>query len=361
MKINLADINREQFIFKEGEFCSIPAILVGPAHIGCKWTQQNKHLRSSIWSLDGELLSAGFKKFVNLGENPENFPVPQNLENTDLIDKIDGSCCIVDSYKFQVSMRTRGTFSYITQKNFADFELCLEKYPNIQRLARQHPIISWIYEIVTPNNQIILRYPEVDMILIGAITKTDYRLLSQQALDEIANTHNFKRPKRYNFTSLNSLCDYVKDAKGIEGCCLYSNNGQEIHKLKSQEYLFKHRLKDELRNPERVLDLWLNTGKLGFIEFVDYITNNFDCEIYESVKEEVIKITTAAIKVQNVLFLAKSFINVIREYPTRKEQALAITESYKHQNMCGIMFNLLDNKEITDNMYKQLMQQNMEC
>jgi len=66
--------------------------LVQPQHIGCSWTQENKHLRSSVWDSQGNLVSAGFPKFVNWGEKPDQFPVPSSLNGCVVMEKLDGCC-----------------------------------------------------------------------------------------------------------------------------------------------------------------------------------------------------------------------------------------------------------------------------
>jgi len=91
MQINFSDYDFTGFSVKDCQFCGIPAKLINPEDITIKFNQKNKIFRSSIWSLDGKLLSAGFPKFTNWSENPEHFPIPENLDGATIVDKIDGS------------------------------------------------------------------------------------------------------------------------------------------------------------------------------------------------------------------------------------------------------------------------------
>ena len=102
MKIDLSKIDLEQFMVHEHIVAGETMWLVQPNHIGCKWTQNNKHFRSSLWDNDGNLVSAGFPKFTNWGENPENFPVPTSLKDTVVTEKIDGSLLIVSRWNNQL-------------------------------------------------------------------------------------------------------------------------------------------------------------------------------------------------------------------------------------------------------------------
>lgn len=367
MKINFNNYNLEDFTQKEGIFCGIESVLITPKHIGAKFTQKNKIFRSSIWDKNGNLLSAGFPKFVNAGENPENFPVPKNLNNTKIVDKIDGSLVVVDNIGEGINMRTRGIFDYKSAENYLDFEFCLEKYSNIEKLAKEFPLVSWLYEIVTPNNKIVLNYDGVvDMFLVGAVDKLSYQLLRQDCLDDIAQIHGLKRPAYYNFKELDDLCVWVKNVKNIEGACLYSKNDQEIHKIKSDDYLVKHRLKDELCNPERVLDVWFKAGRPSYFEFRNYIITNFDYEIFTQVMPDVSRITDANKKVNEIIGGMKRFVDRVRaqfsnkDFKTnRKNIAAEIFSSYggSENNRTGMVFSILDRGELEEDQIKKLMLQ----
>lgn len=365
MKINFNNYNLEDFTQKEGIFCGIESVLITPKHIGAKFTQKNKIFRSSIWSKDGNLLSAGFPKFVNLGENPENFPVPKNLNNTKIVNKEDGSLLIVDFVNEKLSMRTRGTFSYETMENKEDFEYILDKYPSIKDLARCNDC-SFLFELTTPNLKVVLNYPEVDAFLVGIVEKINYKLLSQKELDECARNNGLKRPVYYEFKELDDLCVWVKNAKNIEGACLYSKNDQEIHKIKSDDYLVKHRLKDELCNPERVLDVWFKAGRPSYFEFRNYIITNFDYEIFTQVMPDVSRITDANKKVNEIIDGMKRFVDRVRaqfsnkDFKTnRKNIAAEIFSSYggSENNRTGMVFSILDRGELEEDQIKKLMLQ----
>ena len=104
MYINFENYDLNEFTIIDGYYGGVPASLIIPNEIGVKFTQTNKIFRSSIWSKQGELLSASFPKFTNFGENPENFPVPSTLLNTNILDKIDGSTHIFDFIKIRCSL-----------------------------------------------------------------------------------------------------------------------------------------------------------------------------------------------------------------------------------------------------------------
>ena len=133
MKIDLSKINREHFLVHESTIYGEPLYLVQPMHIGCTWTQENKIFRSSIWNAQGELVSAGFPKFPNWGEQPEVFPLPKSLEYATTVEKLDGSLLILSKYRGKLILRTRGTFDASVHDNgneLVDFVNLRQDYIN---------------------------------------------------------------------------------------------------------------------------------------------------------------------------------------------------------------------------------------
>ncbi len=64
MKIDLTTIPEglcQDKVIIAGEVCTF----VHPPKDFFDWEESNLHLRSSIWNAEGELISAGFKKFFN--------------------------------------------------------------------------------------------------------------------------------------------------------------------------------------------------------------------------------------------------------------------------------------------------------
>ena len=56
-----------------------------------------------------------------------------------------------------------------------------------------------------------------------------------------------------------------------------------------------------------------------------------------------------------------NFINTIKDYPTRKEQAQQIMLSYgiDKKNISSMLFTLLDNKKLSNDQLIKLMHQNL--
>lgn len=356
MRIDLASVDREQFTLKEGVFCGILSILVTPAMQGTKWTQANKHLRSSIWDLSGNLLSAGFPKFTNAGENPEHFPMPKSLDGATVVNKLDGSLTIFDWAIDQLSCRTRGTFSYVTLDNAADFTQAIAKYPKTKMLAEHVPEVSWLFEITTPNQRIVIDYgPEIELTLIGGVNKRDYRLLGQDVLDSMARSYDLRRPRYFSFSSLDHLLSDVKTWQGLEGCVIYSEAG--LHKAKADAYLRSHRFKERVTLPN-TLDLWFAQGKPDYEVFKSNLLKTFDHECFILVETFCQRISNAWIWYQCKVAQASIYVEAIRSL-SRRDAAVAIQAIYPDL-WSGVAFKLLDKREIDDKMLRKLIEHELD-
>ena len=358
MKIDLDKVDRTQFMVHEHSLNGEIVHLIQPQHIGTKWTQDNKHMRSVVVNYDGEVISAGFPKFTNWGENPDNFPVPNSLRNCTVMEKLDGSLLIVSKYNGQYILRTRGTVDASTLANGHELELFKEKF--LKSLTHDTPDtwnVSILFEWVSPINKIVLNYgDEPDWYVVGIVHHSDYSLYSQEDLDMWAKNKGFKRPATYTFTDVNDLLQNVDQWKGKEGVCVYSKNDQSIHKVKGAWYLALHHMKSELSNIEKVMDVWLEQGMTDYNTFYNYIVTTFDFELAEQIKGMISRIVDGKKEVNKIVDGMNSFVNNrLRSLPSRKEQAQLVISSYGETNRASFLFKLLDGKSLGKEEYKKLM------
>jgi hypothetical protein len=369
MKIDLDKVDRTQFMVHEHSLNGEIVHLIQPQHIGTKWTQDNKHMRSVVVNYDGEVISAGFPKFTNWGENPDNFPVPTSLRNCTVMEKLDGSLLIVSKYNGQYILRTRGTVDASTLANGHELELfktnILPKlvdatYPNYKYIdAMQGDTwrVSILFEWLSPINKIVINYgDEPKFTLIGIIGHTEYDMVNQSGLDWLSKHWGLERPVTYTFSDVNDLLQNVEQWKGKEGVCVYSKNDQSIHKVKGAWYLALHHMKSELSNIEKVMDVWLEQGMPDYNTFYNYIFTTFDFELAEQIKSMISRIADGKKEVNKIVEGMNSFVNNrLRSLPSRKEQAQLVISSYGETNRASFLFKLLDGKSLGKEEYKKLM------
>jgi hypothetical protein len=362
MKIQLP-IEDGYFNVKSVRFCGLEAYLITP-EIDAKWNINNLFYRSLIVDKDGEVLSSGWPKFFNYGEKPECYPKIEEYNDIRFIDKIDGSLVICDYVNEQFSMRTRGTASYNTLPNAKDFELLLKKHPKVLDVLKDNQHLSLLFEIVTPNNVIVVRPKEVEFYFIGAINKNGMVIVSNQDLTNIwRKIGPVPVPKSYefnNFKNLSEIAGHIKNWKGKEGIVISYNNNQNRIKLKSDWYLFIHRVKSELNSENNLIEYYVESNMPDKDEFAKKIETDFDFEIAEQLKDLIIKICKAGEKTKQDIENMKDFVHSIRGFENRKQKAEHINITYGHSNRSSFVFNLLDGKELSNSQFIKLINQNIK-
>lgn len=365
MKIDLNKINRNEFIVKEVQIAGEICYLVTPQHIDCFWNKDNLIFRSSIWNNNGELISAGFKKFFNYHEKPDLEIQPTDLKGCTSVEKLDGSLLIVSKYKGEMIYRTRGTSKATDMENGYEIPLLIEKYKNFfnSNIWYQETVNNnYLFEWTTPTNKIVIDYgSEPDIRLVGIIRNDDYSYFTQKELNTIAEYHGLKRPQIFQYSNITDLTSDVENFTDKEGICLYFNKDQSIRKVKSLWYLKLHAFKSQV-SLENLIDVYLSISFLGYLpEFASYqktcqfIESQFDFECLQMSIPFISKIADASKEVSAIMIGIQSFVSKLEG--TRKDKALKIISSYGNTNRSGIAFALLDGKTIKKDSIKKLFYQ----
>jgi hypothetical protein len=361
MKLDLTHLDLDTFVTRPVDIAGEVCTLIFPKHIGAKWNRRNLHFRSSIWNENGDLISASFPKFFNWGEQEEMSPPPKNLRGSIAMEKLDGSTLIVSKYKGELIVRTRGTADATVLDNGGEIAELMEKYP----AAFDNDLLnsekySYIYEWESPVNRIVVRHDSVDIKLIAVISHLDYYLIPQDTLNVTAENIGVQRPRTYDFDSPEQLLTAVKDFKGVEGVCVYSNNGQTIHKVKGAEYLILHRMRSELSSFDKVMDLYFTLNQPTYNDFYNYVCNTLDFEIAEDIRGDISRICDVRREVEMIIDGFKKCVDEIKELPTRKAQANVIKQKYSVTNRASMVFTLLDGKPLKQDQIKKLFYQKLK-
>jgi len=353
VKIDLLNIDKENFSIKEKIIAGDKCFLINP--IGNPdWTQQNKVLRSVICNENGEIVSAGFPKFVSLSENPKEFPVPENLDNCSIVTKMDGSLIVVSKYKNELIIRTRNTFDANIHENSHELVI-LRNYLNPILEATKN-LETWtsslLFEWVSPTNKIILDYSEPDFIFIGAVEHEDYSLWKQTTLDCFARDNDLKRPEYFTFGSINELIDNVSKWQDKEGVVLYSNNGQSLHKIKAAAYLLKHRFKSQA-SLEHTLDLYCKFGYPQYSDFRNLLIKEFDYECFLLVEGFILKILEAKRYAGDQIGVFRKYIDQNKEL-SQKDFAIKVLAENKENS--SFIFEIKGKNKLSEKNYRKLIE-----
>ena len=362
MKIDLSAIDTTEFMVHQHLLNGEVLHLVQPQHIGAKWTQDNKIFRSSLWNNDGELVSAGFPKFPNLGESPDIFPVPTNLKNATIVNKLDGSLLVVSKNKGQYILRTRGTSDATKFDNGFELETFKQRYLKLLDDSCGN-VDTWntsfLFEWLTgmSDKAIVLKYEHVpDWILIGAVNHNNYSLFTQDTLDAFAQSLRLKRPEKFKFNTVDELINQVTAWKNAEGVVLYTKEDQSLHKIKSDDYKKKHAFKSNA-TLDNTLELFFQLGKPDFNTFKEKISELYDWECVQMCIGHMSNICDAWKGVQQIVGGMTEFVDCLKFLSLRKQQAEKTIASYGPTNRSAMVFTLLDGKKLSDDQLKKLLYQ----
>lgn len=358
--------NKDEFTYKECEIAGDKCWLITPNDIKVKWTPDNLMFRSIIVrQSDNFVVSCGFKKFFNWGEQPDLDPFPVK-GSFSAIEKHDGSLLILSKYKGQLIHRTRGTVNAELLRNGHEIEFLKKKYPNVFSWFDNEDTCNYslLFEWETPTNVIVLRKTtEPQLTFLGSISHDyvdpfgdapafsyceddyTYGLVSKQLGVPV--------PTEYQYNSIKECIEDVLTWKGKEGVVIRSYNNQSLRKIKGEEYCRLHALMTGYTTLGHILGVFLATDKFTeYKDFYQYIEKSLDFEIAERNVEHIQKITSAY---KIFLECSEKIKDTIEHNLTglsRKDQAMEIQHRWTGWKQ-SLAFCVLTGKTIEEKLLKQ--------
>lgn len=254
------------------------------------WNEYTRVARGLVLNkLTGEVVARPFEKFFNLGEIEETLLV--NLPSVPHVayEKVDGSLGILFCYNGQWDICTRGSF-YSEQAVKAS-EL-LKKY-DLQSLE---PILTYLVEIVYPENKIIVSYgAEEKLVLLAAfITNCGYEM-SRFGLVYTSAVTGMPLTVSYDHT-VGQMLELQKTLpKDQEGFVVRYENGLRV-KIKGVEYM---RI-SKIINHMSPLSIW-DTMKDGKADpmYLAQVPEEFRVELDAMASELELRYTTTREEIYN--------------------------------------------------------------
>jgi hypothetical protein len=341
----------EQFHIKEiGD-----KILIHRKEAGVKWNDKNKYFRSSVWDKEtGKLISAGFRAFVNYGEQTEFEPLESNNRIT-AVTKMDGSLLCVSKNNGELIVRTRGTIDATKLSNGYEIEFLKNKYP---RVFDNHYInnerYTLLFEWTTPTNRIVLaETSEPCLWLIGMVFHCSedgfYEYVQQEHLNLVAEFLEVERPKTYSITISDNIEKLKKDIEplvDIEGVVVYDESGQILKKIKTLRYLELHKVFTGVKTVDHLFDIFVEYGCTYRENFEALLATNFDWELVTTLKPLIDELYQKWKFITDKQFSITMFINNPDfQALNRKEKAQEISNTFP--DYTGIAFAMLDGKKLT--------------
>lgn len=286
------------------------------------WNEITIVCRGLIMDEEFKVVARPFPKFFNLGEI-EGHQLPNSP--FEVYEKMDGSLGILYFWEDKPYIASRGSFS--SKQAIEANEMLWSKYADSIPLLDKTK--TYLFEIIYPENRIVLNYGEERMLVLLAIIDTATGL--DMPLAEIG----FPLVKRYDgLEDISALAAMQEDNK--EGFVIKFENGHRI-KVKFAEYVRIHYIISHFSN--RTVWEYLSEGKSmtellervpdEFFNWVRELHNNFLSQ-YKAIEEQA---------------LAE-----FKQFETRKEAAMYyVTCKYP-----AIMFKMYDAKDYSAIIWKMI-------
>lgn len=348
----------EDFLVTKHKISNDVVYFIRPEISFQSWNQNLLKFRSSIWSEDGQVISASYPKFFNLEECPTISPIDYNRFNEfKFVEKIDGSTLIVSRYKGVTILRTRGTVDariLPTGHELEDFKTTyLKFFQYLESMETEDR--SYIFEWYSPKNKIVINYGDSPIFtLTNIINHKDYSLTKQESLDIFAMEYGFNRPNYYTAPTMSELINLIKNLKDKEGVCVYYNNDTSIRKIKSLSYLKRHAFKSHC-TVNSILGLCIEKNIPTKEEFISELKKEFDFECVEYAKTTIDIVYIAINQAYSRLQELYNEINKLQDL-SQKEFAMQILSNFNKVES-GLLFLLRKNHNLPSNSLQKLIEQ----
>ncbi len=301
------------------------------------WDDITMQCRGLVTDSQGNIVARPFKKFFNYEEHkPEEIP----NEYFDVYEKLDGSLGILFNYDGEWILATRGSF--MSEQSVKGRQL-LEKYD----YNRLHTDYTYLFEIIYPENRIVCVYDFEDLILLGIIhTESGNEVNIHNSnnedirLNNMINNIGFKVVTLYKTwgEGFDKLKQEISNDK--EGYVIRFKNGFRM-KIKGDEYVRLHRILTNISNR----DIW---GYLKEGKPLDEILDKVPDEFYDWVRKTKDELLTQYQTLESEYQWIFKIIN--RAQGTEQRRIFAeYAKIYKHS---GLLFNMLDGKDYSEQIWK---------
>lgn len=193
------------------------------------WNDVTLNCRGLVIDENYHIVARSFPKFFSYEQLDGK--LPQGKYTVE--EKLDGSLLLAFRYKDEIITATRGSFESeqaIKGKEFLPKDFLINEG------------VTYVFEIIYKENRIVVDYDYEGLVLLDIFHTNypqKYYWVNDGALNLAANYFGFRRPKIYDFKSLDEILSYSE--QNIEGFVLLYSTGERV-KIKTEDYKRLHRL-----------------------------------------------------------------------------------------------------------------------
>ena len=241
-----------------------------------------------VYECNVKITCQAFSKFSNYGEG---YADSIDWSGARVQEKIDGSLIkfwfdegqwhistngMIDAFKCNLPMPTND------YKMFGDLVLAAEKNCKLDK-SRLNVDYTYIFELVSPFNRIVVPYTEITLYHIG----TRNIITGQERAIDIG----VQKPKEYFFNTFDDVIAYAATLPfSEEGYVVVDKNWLRV-KVKGKQYLQAHHMRsnDGTVNPSRVLEMIKGNEQEEFLSYFPEYKEHFD-KIMDRYEDTIVQI-----------------------------------------------------------------------
>jgi len=316
-----------------------------------RWNKYTSQCRGLILDANGCLVAKGFDKFFTddqLKSEGLEDTIPKG-EPFDLYEKVDGSLGVMYFWEGVPYMSTRGSF--VSDMAIEANKWLRTKYKDIYF----NPNYSYNFEIIYPENRIVVDYGDKRELVLLAVMENDTRKerrIYGEEFDDVVDKTGIKRVKIYNsIEDWKDVYRLFKDEKNFEGFVVHFLRSNFRVKMKLDWY---KQISYVMQNfTKKTIWKMFRDGK-----DVEAIVADIDDEFYPMVKVFVEELTSEynalKCKYDTIYEWFANFLSA--EYPfgyTTKDFAVEL-KNYSSFEDFGVIMSMYNKKDISQILWRRL-------
>ncbi len=293
------------------------------------WTPETLASRGLIVHDDGRVWARPFPKFFNAGEH-DSLPIDEPFE---VYDKLDGSLGIL--YRHPVNnewcISTRGSF--VSEQAIHATEVLRAKYSrSLDSFVKNNE--TWLFEIIYPNNRIVVDYSGLDDLVLLAIidnaTANDKPLPITGSGNDWSGRVVTRHHSIGDWSQMDAIDNETRSGQEAEGYVVRFQSGLRV-KVKFADYVRLHRIVTGVST----LTIWEHLSE----------NRSFD-ELLEQVPDELYKWLTNYVADLQSQFSAieNTARNVLADARVRRDDRKATALFFADQLYRVVLFKMYDGK-----------------
>jgi RNA ligase len=292
-----------------------------------------RECRGMIFNQEGELISRPYAKFFNVGEKEETQLNKVNLyESHIVLEKLDGSMIRPIPTAEGFNLATKAGVTEISQQA----EVFVADKPHYAKFiysmfdGKLTPIFEW----VSRKNRIVVDY-ENDNLILTAIRNTEMgHYLPYFNMLDLAEHWNIPVVQAVDGLAVQNIELFVKQIRewenGEEGVVVRFDSGHMV-KVKSDDYVLRHKTKDAINQEKNVLQTILNDSVDDLVplltpEDADRL-KRFQNAFHASLDEVALE-------------MAELFVKGNKMYPEKKDFAVEFVQKKVEPIYAPIMYSM---------------------